>query len=321
MKRTGRKDEIASEWRGLVSSLAVCVATSPQSPNSTDAFGPLRTCANRVASFFYLLLKMSAQPNPPVVAVIGSGFGGMACGTNLLHGLGLTNFIIIEKSSGIGGTWKHQRVRIVLFSSLVLSGGVGARNALTLACRPRPHLFLHLLQLPVLLLYLACLRFVILVDLSPTNLYFSCLHSVLPSLQYPGAAVDVAAHYYSLSFELNPNWSTEYSPRKEILAYQKHVYEKYKLAEYTRFNTEIVSATWSKSCCEVKPATYLFICGSLSFHFLCDHQTKRNSSGTSTSRSSLLRPPRKKNIAMRTSVSGSPSGNASRSRRKSSRST
>lgn len=47
--------------------------------------------------------------NPPVVAVIGTGFGGLACGTNLKHALVLNNFVIIEKSNGIGGTWRNQR--------------------------------------------------------------------------------------------------------------------------------------------------------------------------------------------------------------------
>ncbi|KAI9011693.1 hypothetical protein DFJ74DRAFT_710606 [Hyaloraphidium curvatum] len=91
----------------------------------------------------------------PVVAVVGTGFGGLAAST----------------SNGIGGTWRHQR--------------------------------------------------------------------------YPGAACDVPAHYYSLSFELNPSWSSEYPPRVEMKAYMERVFEKYGLRPYTRFNTEIKSIRWN----------------------------------------------------------------------------
>src|SRR5690606_19999757 len=36
---------------------------------------------------------------------------------------------------------------------------------------------------------------------------------------YPGAAVDTPSHYYSFSFELNPNWSKYYPTGPEYLAY------------------------------------------------------------------------------------------------------
>ena len=63
---------------------------------------------------------------------------------------------------------------------------------------------------------------------------------------YPGCACDIPSHLYSFSFEPNPNWSRKYSSRNEIHAYMKHCFEKYDLAERTRFNTEIVEARYRK---------------------------------------------------------------------------
>ncbi|KAI9003979.1 hypothetical protein DFJ74DRAFT_638944 [Hyaloraphidium curvatum] len=64
--------------------------------------------------------------------------------------------------------------------------------------------------------------------------------------RYPGAACDVAAHYYSLSFELNPDWSCEFPPRAELKAYMERVFEKYGVGKYVRFNTEILEARWNE---------------------------------------------------------------------------
>jgi len=44
---------------------------------------------------------------------------------------------------------------------------------------------------------------------------------------YPGAACDVASHFYCYSFEPNPNWSAAYSPQPEILEYIRHCAKKY----------------------------------------------------------------------------------------------
>lgn len=44
---------------------------------------------------------------------------------------------------------------------------------------------------------------------------------------YPGAACDVASHFYCYSFEPNPNWSAAYSPQPEILDYIRHCAKKY----------------------------------------------------------------------------------------------
>ncbi|MBF6353104.1 NAD(P)/FAD-dependent oxidoreductase [Nocardia higoensis] len=61
---------------------------------------------------------------------------------------------------------------------------------------------------------------------------------------YPGAAVDTPSHYYSYSFELNPNWSRYYPTGPEYQNYLLDVVAKYRLREHIRFGTRVRSATW-----------------------------------------------------------------------------
>ncbi|ABH00083.1 probable monooxygenase (plasmid) [Rhodococcus jostii RHA1] len=61
---------------------------------------------------------------------------------------------------------------------------------------------------------------------------------------YPGAAVDTPSHYYSYSFELNPNWSKYYPTGPEYQNYLLDVVEKYRLREHIRFRTRVLSARW-----------------------------------------------------------------------------
>jgi len=59
---------------------------------------------------------------------------------------------------------------------------------------------------------------------------------------YPGLACDVPSHYYSYSFDLNPNWSHTFSKGPEILAYFKAIAEKHELLPHIQFNKEITQA-------------------------------------------------------------------------------
>ena len=43
------------------------------------------------------------------VLIIGAGISGICAGIELQRRLGLKDFIIVEKSVGIGGTWYDQR--------------------------------------------------------------------------------------------------------------------------------------------------------------------------------------------------------------------
>jgi cation diffusion facilitator CzcD-associated flavoprotein CzcO len=63
---------------------------------------------------------------------------------------------------------------------------------------------------------------------------------------YPGCACDVAAPLYSFSAEPNPDWSSLYASQSDILSYINHVIDKNQLREYTRFNTNITSATFNR---------------------------------------------------------------------------
>lgn len=61
---------------------------------------------------------------------------------------------------------------------------------------------------------------------------------------YPGCGCDVASHFYSYSFELNPDWSQKFSMRSEIQAYFRGIAEKYKIVPHVTFNTTVESAHW-----------------------------------------------------------------------------
>ncbi|KAI9481502.1 MAG: hypothetical protein EXX96DRAFT_566975 [Benjaminiella poitrasii] len=61
---------------------------------------------------------------------------------------------------------------------------------------------------------------------------------------YPGCACDIPSHLYSFSFELNPNWSQQYSSQKEIHQYMINVAKKHHLYEQTQFETEVTRASW-----------------------------------------------------------------------------
>ncbi len=98
------------------------------------------------------------------VAVIGAGFGGLGMAIKLKQS-GRKNFVILEKASELGGTWRDN--------------------------------------------------------------------------VYPGCACDIPSHLYSFSFELNPNWSRQFSPQPEILSYLQSCAEKHGLNEHIRFNAEV----------------------------------------------------------------------------------
>jgi cation diffusion facilitator CzcD-associated flavoprotein CzcO len=56
---------------------------------------------------------------------------------------------------------------------------------------------------------------------------------------YPGAACDVQSHFYSFSFEPNPDWSRKYSPWHEIQAYAEHCVDKYGLRSHIDAGKEV----------------------------------------------------------------------------------
>ncbi|KAI0553197.1 putative monooxygenase [Xylaria curta] len=64
---------------------------------------------------------------------------------------------------------------------------------------------------------------------------------------YPGCGVDITAHHYQYSFELNPNWTRKYPLQDEILDYYQRVADKYDIEKHTRFESVVISAAWDAS--------------------------------------------------------------------------
>lgn len=64
--------------------------------------------------------------------------------------------------------------------------------------------------------------------------------------QYPGAACDQPSHMYSLSFRLNPDWSSAFSAQPEIWEYLRATAREEHLMPHIRFNTEVLDASWDE---------------------------------------------------------------------------
>ena len=67
--------------------------------------------------------------------------------------------------------------------------------------------------------------------------------------RYPGVGVDTPSHFYSYSFELNPDWSTYHPKGKEIHDYLLAVADKYSVKDHVRFETKVVEARWNDASC------------------------------------------------------------------------
>ena len=63
---------------------------------------------------------------------------------------------------------------------------------------------------------------------------------------YPGIGVDTPSAYYSLSREVNPNWTSYYPQGAEYQAYLMGLADKYGLREQTRFGTEVEALWWDE---------------------------------------------------------------------------
>ncbi|KAK5126770.1 hypothetical protein LTR85_009704 [Meristemomyces frigidus] len=61
---------------------------------------------------------------------------------------------------------------------------------------------------------------------------------------YPGCGCDVASHFYSYSFALNPDWSQKFSMRSEIQQYFRDVAERFDVAKHVRFHSTVETARW-----------------------------------------------------------------------------
>jgi cation diffusion facilitator CzcD-associated flavoprotein CzcO len=64
---------------------------------------------------------------------------------------------------------------------------------------------------------------------------------------YPGCACDVPSHLYSFGFAPNPDWSSTFSPQREIYDYIRKVAEDYGLLPHVVFECEARNATWDNT--------------------------------------------------------------------------
>lgn len=57
--------------------------------------------------------------------------------------------------------------------------------------------------------------------------------------RYPGLSCDVPAHYYTYTFEPNPEWEHRFAQGPEIQRYMRSIADKYDLRRHIRFNSEL----------------------------------------------------------------------------------
>jgi 4-hydroxyacetophenone monooxygenase len=66
------------------------------------------------------------------------------------------------------------------------------------------------------------------------------------SNKYPGVGVDTPSHFYSYSFELNPDWPRYFSSGAVLMDYWKQVADKYALKQHIIFETKVASCIWDE---------------------------------------------------------------------------
>lgn len=59
-----------------------------------------------------------------------------------------------------------------------------------------------------------------------------------------GCASDIPTHWYSLSTELNPHWTSTHVDQPALKEYWQNLARKYRLYENIVFNAKVVSAEW-----------------------------------------------------------------------------
>ncbi|WP_430331545.1 flavin-containing monooxygenase [Rhodococcus sp. ACT016] len=64
---------------------------------------------------------------------------------------------------------------------------------------------------------------------------------------YPGVGVDTPSSYYSLSSELNPDWTSYYPKGGEYQDYLRAVADKHRIRDHTRFGMEVESLVWDEA--------------------------------------------------------------------------
>jgi 4-hydroxyacetophenone monooxygenase len=65
--------------------------------------------------------------------------------------------------------------------------------------------------------------------------------------QYPGCGVDTPCHFYSYSFAPNPEWSSFFAKRDEILKYVFDCVERFGVRKSIRFGEEVIDARYDEA--------------------------------------------------------------------------
>ena len=105
------------------------------------------------------------------VLIIGSGFAGL-CMAIKLKEAGLESFLVLEKESDVGGTWRDNT--------------------------------------------------------------------------YPGCGCDIPSHFYSFSFDLNPDWSRTYPTQPEVWKYLQTTAVKHGVLTHIQFDSEVREAVFDE---------------------------------------------------------------------------
>lgn len=63
---------------------------------------------------------------------------------------------------------------------------------------------------------------------------------------YPDCGVDTPNHFYSYSFDRNPNWSGYFSKRDELHQYFERCATEHNVRDNVQFNTEVISSVYNK---------------------------------------------------------------------------
>ena len=63
---------------------------------------------------------------------------------------------------------------------------------------------------------------------------------------YPGICCDVPSHFYSYSFEMNPDWSHRFSPGAEIRGYFEAIAKQYEILPKIQFGQEVRSCAFQE---------------------------------------------------------------------------
>ncbi|KAJ6004773.1 hypothetical protein N7540_012572 [Penicillium herquei] len=79
------------------------------------------------------------------------------------------------------------------------------------------------------------------------NQYPKATYEILEKAENIGGTWWVASHFYSFSFELNPNWSCKFAPQREIVEYLQSVAKKYDIPSHVRFSSIVQRAVFDES--------------------------------------------------------------------------